>query len=332
MLFSQMLPDSLWQAATKNMERAISLCTTHPGASPSFAIELLRESAEMFGELLPQKPRMLQQTLGEFLFAAVHAKKPDAASALLSVGAYVDWRAEDSLTPLHHAAEVNNPALVSMLAKAGADLEMQVGNGKQYYGTALHVAIDRRALDALLALISAGANVNAVESEETGNTALHCAAGGADVRDSAKEALLLSATRLVKALISAGADITLRNRRGELALTTASDCGNTSASLALLGASTYSTDDLMMPLFSAILGNDHSIIEALVEAGADLTRKAKIGEEWKTPIEHAESLGNAGTIEFVRSLTAQVGVERSLGRAIAASENPGQPQKSLSPL
>lgn len=120
-------------------------------------------------------------------------------------------RVESNWTPLHAAADHGHAGVVRLLIAAGADLAAGDGCG----GTPLVYATNHgeHTADAALALIAAGADVNAtlhlpdIPRGEDGlrETPLHSAAGG-------------GVLRVVEALIAAGADVNARDGMGQAPL------------------------------------------------------------------------------------------------------------------
>jgi ankyrin repeat protein len=106
--------------------------------------------------------------------------------------------APDGFHPLGLAAFFGHPAIVSFLIAAGADVSAPSRNGMQV--TALHSAVAARDRESSLALIAAGADVNAKQQDDF--TALHEAAQNGD-------------PDIVDALLAAGADPSLTLSGGE---------------------------------------------------------------------------------------------------------------------
>ena len=136
------------------------------------------------------------------LSIAVRMQKTDVVTALLAAGARVDGRA------LHEAAWNGNVALIAQLLESGASLESTIqtqsmaSNDPAPDYTPLIVAVRRRHVDAVRALIQAGANVDRLTSDK--HTALYYAA-------------LLRSASMCRLLIESGADAMLgvRSARAE---------------------------------------------------------------------------------------------------------------------
>jgi len=106
--------------------------------------------------------------------------------------------APDGFHPLGLAAFFGHPAVVAFLIAAGADVSAASRNRMKV--TALHSAIAGRDRESSLALIAAGADVNAKQQDDF--TALHEAAQNGD-------------REIVDALLAAGADASLTLGSGE---------------------------------------------------------------------------------------------------------------------
>jgi len=109
------------------------------------------------------------------IFTAAALGRVDAAEARLQEDpTSVRQESYDGWTPLHLAAFFGHPAALTLLLQRGADLNAISGNGIR--NTALHAAVAGGRVEAALALIEAGAGVNAPDGG--GHTPLHIAAEG----------------------------------------------------------------------------------------------------------------------------------------------------------
>jgi len=165
------------------------------------------------------------------------------AAELIAAGADVDaGRGEDGLTPLLHAVQVGNAALVGLLLKAGVD----VGKADKQGAAPLRIALENDRTAIACQLVEAGADANAMLDEVQTTTALvwacnsPCVAlvqallkAGADVHASTKEGVTAlitasfeSSADIVKMLLAAGADIDAANRKGSTSLMMASSNGD----------------------------------------------------------------------------------------------------------
>ena len=129
------------------------------------------------------------------------------AKKLIEWGANAGARDDDGDTPLHLAAwSENAPSeLADILFQSGADVNAVNGRGN----TPLHFAAERENMQIAVALIDAGADVNA-RGDESDQTPLHLAME--NFRDKNKQ------IQVVKALLDAGADASARDANYNTAL------------------------------------------------------------------------------------------------------------------
>ncbi len=144
-----------------------------------------------------------------------------------------------------------------------------------------HEAVKNGDIECVIALIAAGADINAKDNR-LGNTPLHYAAW----RD---------ATEIMRALIAAGANIHAKNNRDNTSLHDAARNGKTNAAIALIaaGADIHAKGIFgNTPLHTAAwYGNTETAI-ALRDAGANLNAKNRAGY---TPIDDARRNGKTET-------------------------------------
>ena len=119
------------------------------------------------------------------------------ANSVLQIQSALGTRLESLM---QYAVKLKNPALITALVNAGADINYGGGSG---VGTALHTAVANLDLDMVNDLIRRGANVNATDA--SGVTPLHTIASRAGSP---------GAAAIAQALIDAGADNNVQDNEG----------------------------------------------------------------------------------------------------------------------
>ena len=199
-------------------------------------------------------------------------------------------------TPLHRAAGFNNPAFITALLDAGADIEAQDEHGE----TPLHrAAVSNYEAAGVTALLDAGADIEA--RDRWGRTPLHHTAGagwhspgvitalldaGADIK--ARDAewpndIRPPAPAVITALLVAGADPKARDADGMTPWDLAPKGSN---AYWLLGDPKARTEQGETPLHWAAQYGNPAFITALLDAGAD--PKAR-DERGATPWDYAKT-------------------------------------------
>jgi ankyrin repeat protein len=161
----------------------------------------------------------------------------------------------DGTTPLHIATDQNNPAMVELLIRAGADV-----TAKNRFGiTPLHSAALYGNAAILERLLKAGADPNTALPE--GETALMTAAGNGSVE-------------AIKVLLAHGGSVNVREAwKQQTALMWAAHEGNADAVRALLEAGANVNDRSIFgwtPLLFAVRQGEVGTIKALLAGGANI--------------------------------------------------------------
>lgn len=140
-------------------------------------------------------------SLNEKLLEAAEANDFQKVKELVSKGADVNSKGDQWFTPLHNACGNFRPniTLIKFLIEKGADITAD----SKYNGTPLHWACYTGNLDVVKLLIEKGGDINLQDSYR-GNTPLHDAAGAHEVN-----------LKLVKYLLSLGADVEIKNKHGK---------------------------------------------------------------------------------------------------------------------
>lgn len=206
------------------------------------------------------------------LLAAASARDPAVVSVLLEAGADVD-ASDDSrgLTALHHAARSGTAGVTRALLEAGADPNAWATGFNVDWGwgwTPLHLAAESNPdPDVTSALIEAGADLHAPSGESyfSGNTPLHYAGENAN-------------PDVASALLKAGADVNALSRTARTPLHEAAANASDPAVIELLveaGADVNAHDaNGYTPLHSAAWFNHRpEIAAALIAAGADVNAR-----------------------------------------------------------
>ena len=198
--------------------------------------------------------------------AAGNVVDDDKLIALLRQGADPNRSFKGGMSAWLRAAQVhaNTPAVIKALLKAGADVEATDAKGN----TALHLLSREASWPATIrVLLKAGLDINV--ANEAGQTALHLAA----------RADYWNKGEFVKALLSAGADHRLTDRRGKTAYDTATGTGK-ELLFPLMQTGTTKND---LALFAAVIKGDSSAVKRALAKGADpcavLAKPLRVGPE-----------------------------------------------------
>lgn len=148
---------------------------------------------------------------GSALYWAAKAGRLDLVELLLGAGAKVEAAPEHEQSSLHTAAEEGHIEVLSRLIKA-CD-KRSLDRFDYVSRTPLMCALEAGQLQAAEILIASGADVNANDEENIGNTALH-------------RAVFTSNRRAVELLLRAGANPNLPGWMGQTALHIAQERGD----------------------------------------------------------------------------------------------------------
>jgi len=183
------------------------------------------------------------------LYHAAQKGNPEVIRALIKGGANVRLTDNIGYTPLHVAASISGKAkAIEALTEGHKEIINFTANDGS---TALHVAAYNGRVEAIQALIKAGANIN--QQKNGGDTPLHAAACSGNVA-------------AIRALLNANANINRRNEKGETPLCVAAHRGHLNAVESLLARSadiTLETNDRKLPFHIAKERGHAEIVELL---------------------------------------------------------------------
>ncbi|MDP6582876.1 MAG: ankyrin repeat domain-containing protein, partial [Vicinamibacterales bacterium] len=187
------------------------------------------------------------------------ANTRDRVTALLALVLCVSGGIQAAELDLVDAVERNDAEAVVALLSDGADVNAAQPDG----ATALHWAAHWDAVDSARRLLEAGAAVNAVNDLGVAPLAIACRNGNA---------------RMVDTLLAGGADARIAEPSGETALMTCARTGSAQAvELLLSGGAVPNASERasgQTALMWAVAGRHTSAARALVEAGADLDARS----------------------------------------------------------
>ena len=226
----------------------------------------------------------------ETLHGAIELGDVAALNSLIESGAYIEVRDDEGFTPLLEAAFYRDAGMVDALLHAGANVNSRVtGSGwAPLHAVARGLAStgDRGGItDTLTALVNAGTNVDARDA--AGLSPLHAA-----VQNSRNAELVL-------ALLSAGAEIDARDNNGWTPLFYASAVGKVDAIRALLAAGADVTvkatgaEAALTPLHHAASNGHELAVIALLDAGADVNARSELGN---SSLHRAAARGHEGIV------------------------------------
>ena len=255
-------------------------------------------------------------------FAALFAENIEVIEILISMGAVVDAKDNDGLTPLGASVKMNSAEIAKILLSKGANPNSKDSTGL----TPFDMAILYGKVDIVNVLLSHGIDINS--KDEFNLTPLHKAAvsrntaGGKNIE-------------IAKLLVSKRANISAKSPAGETPLDLARKAGDTIMVQYLSNISIrdrgftdifsaikegtvkdvkqfveekcgdidVSTKDGFTPLHFAVLGKNIEIVEYLVSTGMEIDIK---GENDSTPLNIAACAGNIEAAKFFISKGANV--------------------------
>ena len=213
-------------------------------------------------------------------------------------------RSREGWTPLHHAADNNDPDRIGALLADGADIDAQCAMGV----TPLWIASSRGSVGAAETLIKAGADVN---SGSNGLTPIVYAARNGH-------------TAIASLLISRGADIHGENNHGYSMLHGAAWGGSVDCAQQALdqGVNVNSTNLInQTPLFLAAGGGHTDLVEFLLNRGADPDIACDI-KQHPLPIDVARNRGYTKIVNLIQSnITAKTNKSSQTNALPAASQS-----------
>ncbi len=254
------------------------------------------------------------------LYLAIQSNQLSVVDLLLARHADPNAAAKDEgvadryATPLQLAVELDNPRLVSILLRSGAQVNAKGTAGR----TALHFAAKDVRLDAMHFLLDRGAEVNVRDAE--GSSPLDDAvwlgsldvtalllAHGAHLNDPnpqtgatpINEAAFRGHTKVIQFLLAFNPDLSIRDTRGYRPFDNALRMGHESSAVALLDAEPKErqTHDFLMKAMEAAAAKDESgLVAALLGRGVSANDALPSGI---TPLDAA---AGAGALKVVKTL------------------------------
>lgn len=234
---------------------------TVPPAKPSpLADAVQRGDTQAVRSLLEKKADVnaAQADGATALHWAAYRGDEESAIALIRAGAKVNARNQYGVTPLALAAQQGSAPVLNLLLEAGVNPNdpMHLVNSGE---TPLMHAARSSKVDAVEALVRAGAHVNAKETWN-GQTALMWAAAEGD-------------SAMVSALLKIGADLRARSNGGTTPFVFAVRKGDLRTVQAMLAAGADVNEkrsgDLATPLLVAVINGHEDLVDLLLDKGAD---------------------------------------------------------------
>ena len=252
------------------------------------------QGAEFRTEIAEEAPPLpVDPKLAAFITAMRSTSRAEVRKAIAAEPELVTGRDHAASTPLHYAAAFGTIDAVTALLEAGAD----VNAANRRRSTPLHWAIDDEAKVRLL--LARGAAVNAKQVE--GRTPLFLATS------------LGSGLPTLRLLIGRGADPNIATLNGQTPLMVAANRGDIEAVRALLDAKAdvnAKNGAGETPLMFAAGDGNPQLVRLLLERGADARIRSKRGE---TALGDAATSGNEETVRVLLDRGAEVNTRNLRG-------------------
>lgn len=243
---------------------------------------------------------------------------------LIKHGATLDLWCADNHTAVHHAAIANQEECLAVLLEAGADVDPPATF--PWFYTPLHMAAENGSAEAVCTLLGHGAAKNANDRGLRGNTPLHMAiraehmhvvkkllSAGADIDALNAEggtpvsaAAASASAEILRLLVQRGANVNAAPSmtRGT-ALHTAARCNRVGAIDVLIeaGADTEMLHDGRTPLHEAVRYSSCQAVVALLRHGCDKDERDEMGH---TPLLSAIRTGSCTVVTALLTAGADV--------------------------
>ncbi|MBY0378672.1 MAG: ankyrin repeat domain-containing protein, partial [Gammaproteobacteria bacterium] len=261
----------------------------HYAAKKNQAAAIIVLAEQLTSENINQKDNKGLTALAYAFNEETETYQLEATIVLLEAGAECSLRLLaqkeynlDCKTLLHVAAAMNKPKTIHALITAGADVDAV----DRYCQTALHCAVINKHMLAVKALIAANIDINAADSK--GKTALHYAVqqGNQD---------------MVALLISKGANIEAQDREGKTPLHYIAE--NSDIHSLIKRCNEAKEMDTKLLLHNAVFHQDKQLIALMIAEGSDIEER---DEDGKTPLHYAAKTGDKEIVEFLISHGASV--------------------------
>ena len=247
----------------KSAKELLALLGTNPGGKERNVNDLLLDLAKME---IGQGVKSISSIVGTLLY-------------LLDMGANVNALDISHSTPLHHASETGNTAVVEVLVQRGADADIKDHRGR----TALHIAAMTACTPVVESLLKSGVAADQQPRSHPFNALA--------------QAISYGRTSTVKCLLKAGASFDIRDLHGFRPLHYASYKGRVGIVEVLLeaGAPIDARDDgTNTPLIWASCKGHVEVVEMLLKAGASVDAE---GYARRSPLIWATDCGQVGVVE-----------------------------------